>query len=68
VDIDHQQQHSYLFTVRLWKEDVGDGRTEWRGNVQYVISGETRYFREWPRLIALIQAMLPELDPRPDAN
>ncbi len=32
----------------------------WSGvaKVQHVTSGEARYFRDWPALIALLQAML----------
>jgi hypothetical protein len=69
VDTSQQQQHSHLFTVRLWIEDLGDGRAEWRGQVQHVLSGETHYFREWPRLIALLRALLPPMkaDSAPDA-
>lgn len=51
----HQSQ---FFTMRLWAEDLGDGRTEWRGKVQHVISGEVHYFREWSMLIAWLVAML----------
>ncbi|MFL5805420.1 MAG: hypothetical protein ACJ8CR_27250 [Roseiflexaceae bacterium] len=63
-----QQQHSHLFTVRLWVENLGDGQAEWRGQVQHVLSGETHYFRDWSRLIALLWAMLPpaEADSAPD--
>ena len=50
---------THLFIVRLWLEDLGEGHTEWRGEVQYVVSGEMRYFRDWPTLVALVQAMLP---------
>jgi hypothetical protein len=60
VEIGQPQRQSQLFTVRLWVENLGDGRTEWRGQVQHVISGETRYFREWPTLIAWLVAMLPD--------
>jgi len=49
---------SRLFTVRLWLEDLGDGRSEWRGKVQHVLSGEARYFRDWATLIAALQEML----------
>ena len=41
---------SHLFTVRLWAEDLGDGQSEWRGKVQHVSSGATRYFRDWSTL------------------
>ena len=51
---------THLFTVRLWLEDLGEGQTEWRGEVRYVVSDERRYFRDWPTLIALLQAMLPQ--------
>jgi len=49
---------SHLFTVRLWLEDLGEGRAEWRGKVQHVTSGEVRYFRDWATLIAALQEML----------
>ncbi len=54
-------QH-HLFTVRLWLEDLGEGRTEWRGKMKHVLSGEVRYFRDWPTLIALLQALLAEAE------
>jgi hypothetical protein len=47
-----------LFTVRVWREDLGEGRTEWRGKVQHVLSGDTRYFRDWALLIVALQEML----------
>jgi hypothetical protein len=46
---------SHLFTVRVWREELGDGHSEWRGKVQYVLSGEARYFREWTALIAFVR-------------
>lgn len=45
---------SQLFTVRVWLEDLGEGRSEWRGQVQHVLGGETRYFRDWETLVAFI--------------
>jgi len=51
----HQSQ---LFSVRLWLEDLGEGRSEWRGQVQDVRTGERRYFRDWARLVACLQEML----------
>jgi hypothetical protein len=53
-----RHRRSHLFTVRLWPEALGDGRAEWRGEVRYVSSGETRYFRDWPTLVALFLEML----------
>jgi hypothetical protein len=51
-------RRAQLFTVRLWLEDLGDGRSEWRGKVQHVLSGEACYFRDWATLIAALQEML----------
>ncbi len=58
--LDHPEslQHSQLFTVRVWREDRGNGGSEWRGKVQHVLSGEARYFRDWATLIAALQEML----------
>ena len=60
MDTGRQPHQSHLFTVRLWMENLGDGRAEWRGQVQHVRSSEVRYFRDWPTLITLLQAMVPE--------
>jgi hypothetical protein len=46
----------------LWREDLGHNRVEWRGQVQHVLSGETRYFRDWATLVEVITAMLPGLE------
>lgn len=56
-DTDGYQTH--LFTVRLWREDQGAGRFEWRGRIRSVASGETVYFQGWPTLIERLQTMLP---------
>jgi hypothetical protein len=47
-----------LFAARMWREELGAGQREWRGEVHDVVSGERRYFREWPALIASLQALL----------
>jgi hypothetical protein len=41
---------SHIFTVRIWGEDQGEGRTEWRGQAKHVPSGATVYFRSWEAL------------------
>jgi hypothetical protein len=68
MDTRERQPNSQLFTMRLWAEALGDGRTEWRGQVQHVISGETHYFREWPTLIAWVLAMLQNVESHPGAD
>jgi hypothetical protein len=49
-----RSRRSQLFTVRVWLEELGEGRSEWRGKVQHVLSGEARYFRDWQTLAAFI--------------
>ena len=47
---------SQLFTVRVWQEELGEGDWAWRGQVQHVVSGETRYFQEWRALLDFLMA------------
>jgi hypothetical protein len=58
MDTPPPSRNSYLFTIRLWVETVGAGQVEWRGRLQHVLSGEVRYFRDWPSLIAQIEKLL----------
>jgi hypothetical protein len=51
---------SHLFTVRVWEEEVDSGQIEWRGKVQLLTTGETRYFRSWDALLTILPAMLAE--------
>ena len=53
---------SHLFTLRVWREELGDGHVEWRGKVQYALSGEARYFREWAELIAFVREQVGDSD------
>ena len=57
-DADRAAPRSQLFMVRLWPEDAGGGRTDWRGKVQHVNSGEARYFRDWATLEAFLEKLL----------
>jgi hypothetical protein len=51
------RQHSRLFTVRIWTEEVAGGR-EYRGIVQEVTSRTTRSFRNWSDLTGFIIARM----------
>jgi hypothetical protein len=53
-----QQPRSHLFTLRLWQEDLGAGRREWRGKVHHVTSDDVTYFRDWAALLPVVLAML----------
>ena len=58
--MEQQRRHtpSYLYTVRLWPEELGNGQLEWRGCVKYVASGEEHYFRDWSSLCAVMVGMV----------
>jgi hypothetical protein len=49
---------SHLFTLRLWVEEVGDGRCEARGKIHHILTGETIYFREWSSLLDFLKKKL----------
>ena len=55
-----QFESTQLFTVRVWQEQLGAGQTEWRGQIQHVLTGRAFYFRTWlemtQRLCALLEA------------
>jgi hypothetical protein len=46
---------SYLFAVRLWKEEVAGG-VEYRGHVREVMGGGFSNFRDWSDLAAFMRA------------
>lgn len=50
-----KRHRSYLFTVRMWLEDLGNSQTEWRGKASYIPTGEFCYFREWSMLLAFFE-------------
>lgn len=41
---------SQLFVLRIWAEEMGDGRFEIRGQIKHIQSGEVKYYREWSSL------------------
>ncbi len=53
---DAQHSRTHLFMVRVWLEDLGEGKTEWRGKIQHVLSGDVCYFRDWQIMEKFIKA------------
>lgn len=49
--------------MRVWLEDLGEGKSEWRGKVQSVADGQVFYFRDWQVLIANLQTLLANAKP-----
>ena len=50
--------HSQLYTVRVWYELMEADDWEVRMQAIHILSGETRYFREWSRLAAYLVSKL----------
>lgn len=64
-ETDNMAQHkhhypSHLFLVRLWSESNNEGEDVWCGKVQNVIKGRANQFRDWPALVDILMAMLPD--------
>jgi hypothetical protein len=59
---EQQRSNSHLFTVRLWREQLGNNSSEIRCQVRHVASGETRHFRDWPRLTEYLTEKLHEFE------
>ena len=49
---------SQLFTVRIWYERVDAGQWEVRMQTKHILTGETRYFRDWALLGAYLTSKL----------
>ncbi len=48
----------HLFTVRVWYELLEADDWEVRMQTRHILSGETRYFREWSLLAAYLVSKL----------
>ncbi|MCA9955848.1 MAG: hypothetical protein H6657_24370 [Ardenticatenaceae bacterium] len=59
-----ERVHSHMFTLRVWVEDVGNGRFEYRGTLKHVLTGETHHFRGWPPLIRQLEDVFKLNQPR----
>jgi hypothetical protein len=56
------QAPSHLFLLRLWPQGSGEGRAEWCGKVQHIMTGESHRFLGWPMMVELLSAMLAGLE------
>ena len=56
----YRSRQSHLFTLRMWREALGDGRVEVRGQVKHVPSSETIFFRQWSDLQSFVMRKLEE--------
>jgi hypothetical protein len=49
---------THLLILRIWQEQLPDGRLEWRGKLQHPETNQTRHFRDWPALVPLLLASI----------
>ena len=57
---DDPWSRSQLFTLRVWYEPLDAEHSEVRMQVRHVLSGETRFLRDWTAAAAY---MMSKLDP-----
>jgi len=55
---DDPWSHSQLFTLRVWYELIDADQWEVRVKAKHILTGETRYFREWTLLAAYLTSKL----------
>ena len=60
VPTDDPWSHSHLFTLRVWYEALDAEQREVRVQVRHVLSGETRYFRDWVACEAYLTGKIDE--------
>lgn len=63
-----RKQRSYLFTVKIWREPLGEGQTEIRYQARHVLSGESHGFRDGTLLITFLQTKLDEMERAPPSE
>jgi len=51
------------FVLQIWAEPPLDGQVEWRGKIHHPASGEARYFRDWPTMLAFLETTLTDRPP-----
>ena len=55
----------YVFIVRIWYEAQEPGERAIRIQARHVLTGETRYFMEWPALTAYLAGKVDAASPTP---
>lgn len=56
---------TYFFGIRLWLAETASDEMEWRGQLLCVTTGETRYFRDWQKLITHLRELLQQVSVSP---
>ena len=61
-ELERLHRPSQLFSLRLWREPAESAQLaqagELRMQVKHLLSGETRYFRDWQALIVYLETNL----------
>ena len=63
--VDTAVAHTQVFIVRIWHEAQGTGQSEVRIQARHVLTGETRYFLEWPALTDYLAGKVDAASPTP---
>ncbi len=58
MNTEEKRIQSQFFTLRVWVEEMGDGRGEIRGQVKHITTGEVSYFREWSAMETFVKRRL----------
>ena len=56
MKLDSNQDNSQPFLLRVWKEVGAEGTIAWCGKLQHIVNGDAHLFRDWPTLLALLEA------------
>ena len=56
---DNSPHGSKVFVLRVWLEELGNGQSEWRGQLQQVSSDDVHYFRNWQTLLSYLSSLFP---------
>ena len=63
--LDTAGTRSQVFIVRVWYEAQEPGEREVRIQARHVLTGETRYFLEWPALTDYLAGKVDAASPSP---
>lgn len=58
VRVNDMPSDPHLFTVRVWREEVGSGQYECRGRVQHGLDGQAWHFQGWAAMIDFMHGVL----------
>ena len=58
----NRERDSHIFTIRVWMEELEEGRLECRGRLHHGPRGPARHFQGWAALVDLMNDMVQDLE------